>query len=1675
MLWNDDAHAFVARHVKNKEKDGQVIAEQENSKLKFLLDGEISKGSTEAITGNQLYSMNQTFATYFGGGAGYDKDGQWKAPSFKVKTVDAEGKESEESYNSVAEAFAGVASSITNVHNDVTNVVSDSLAKQDEKTKVINIGTEVEGTELNISNKDKVDRTLSGVKAAENDNEAVNKAQLDKSLKDLSSSLQSDDSAVVHYDKKDGDNGGIDYTSVTLGKGKDAGPVALHNVAEGNIAKDSRDAITGGQLYSLGDNVATYLGGGAEYKEGQWSAPSFKVKTVKGDGSDVEDKEYKTVAEALAGVGASITNVRKEINNEITNVVSDSLAKQDEKTKVINIGTEVEGSEINIANKDKGDRILSGVKEATKNNEAVNKEQLDKSLEKLSNNLQSDESAVVHYDKKDGDNGITNYASVTLGKGKGSASVGLHNVAEGQISENSHDAVNGGQISKVSQDIAEYLGGGTSFKDGTFTGPTYKLSSVDAKGEEVEKSYSDVGLAIESIDTNFKNVNSNLTNKFNELTENITNITQEVQGDALLWDKDAEAFVATHGEKESKSKITSLAAGSIVSGSSDAITGGQIYDLQKQFAGYFGGGAGYNEKGEWQDPDFQIQTFSNDGTKGDKKSSNNVAGAFNDINDSMSTINARIKEVSEGVAQDSLSWSKADGAFVALHGEKDGAKTNSKIKFLAAGDITKESTDAVNGSQLYSLGKDLASYLNGDAKYEKDQWLLPRFKVTHLKEDGTSEEAEYDSVSEALSGVGNSFTNVVKDFNDKVTNITQEVQGDALLWNKDAEAFVATHGGKDGEKTNSKITSLANGDITASSSDAVAGNQLYALGNSVAQSLGGDASYAGGAWTAPSFKVKTVNEDGTKVEEKKYDNVSEAFAGVGTSFENLQKEFTQNNTEVTENIKQNALLWSDEDNAFVAIHGEGAGKGNSKIKFLSNGEVSASSSDAINGSQLFDTNKTVASYLGGGAEYKEGQWSAPSFKVKIVKEDGSAVEEQSYDDVAKAFAGVGNSFTNIHKELKNEINQVVGDSLVKQDEKTHVISVGGEKSGTEVKLSNIDGAARILSGVKSGTLSEASSDAVNGSQLFATNQNVSSVSNNLETTATNIAKSLGGGAEYKEGQWRAPSFKVKTVNEDGSAVEEQSYDDVAKAFAGVGNSFTNIHKELQNEINRVVGDSLVKQDDATKVIKIGGEKEGSAITIANMNGDARSLSGVKAGTLSEGSTEAVNGSQLYSLNQTLATYFGGGAHYEDGQWVAPTFKVTTFNDDGSPEEHSYPNIAEAFAGVSNSFTKLHNEISDNIEQNALLWSDEDSAFVALHGKGDKRSKSKLKSVLDGDISEGSTEAITGNQLYSLHQTLAMYLGGGASYEGGEWRAPEFKVAQFNSDGSSSEKKIYHDVAGAFDGVSDGMTSINDRIHDVEKSVASNGLNWNEEEGAYDAKHDGKSSKITNVLDGKIEEGSQEVVNGGQLWSTNERVKEVEDKVDTIDQHVKDIEVAVTDGVVNYDKDSDGKKTNSITLVGGNDSEPVMIDNVAAGKIATGSQQAVNGGQLHDYTEEQMKIVLEDANKYTDEKVSGLVNDAVNESKSYTDIKFETLNYAIQDVRKEARQAAAIGLAVSNLSYDDTPGKLSFSFGTGVWRSQSALALGAGYMSENGRFRSNVSATSSGGHWGVGAGFRVTLN
>ncbi|WP_336294856.1 Vomp family autotransporter, partial [Bartonella sp. CB169] len=483
------------------------------------------------------------------------------------------------------------------------------------------------------------------------------------------------------------------------------------------------------------------------------------------------------------------------------------------------------------------------------------------------------------------------------------------------------------------------------------------------------------------------------------------------------------------------------------------------------------------------------------------------------------------------------------------------------------------------------------------------------------------------------------------------------------------------------------------------------------------------------------------------------------------------------------------------------------------------------------------------------------------------------------------------------------------------------------------------------------------------------------------------------------------------------------------------------------------------------------------------------------GQIASGSSDAVTGGQLYSLNDQLVTYLGGTS--ENGIWKAPSLTVNTIKEDGSTEEQSYANVAAALTGVGSSFTNMQesitkevvkqisNEVS-NVKGESLVKQDAGTHVINIgkevEGNTINIANSQdelriLSGVKAGALSEASMEAVNGSQLYFMSKQFAEYFGGGAGYKNGEWVAPNFKVIQFSSNGTVVETKDYNNVSGAFGAVNESLSNINDRIRDVENNAASNVFNWNEADAVYDVSHKGQDSQITHVADGEVKKDSTDAINGGQLWETNERVTEVENKVNSIDKQVQSI-VGVSDVVVAYDKNDDGTKKNSITLMGGNESSPVLIDHVADGKIEKGSEEAVNGGQLYDYEErtaQKMGLILDDAKKYVDERLENVIMDGVlNDAQAYTDMKFEALTYGIEGVRKEARQAAAIGLAVSNLRYYDIPGSLSLSFGTGLWRSQSAFAIGAGYTSENGNVRSNLSITSAGGHWGTGAGITLRL-
>ncbi|WP_208432236.1 hypothetical protein, partial [Bartonella doshiae] len=75
-----------------------------------------------------------------------------------------------------------------------------------------------------------------GVKAAVNDDEAVNKKQLNDAVENINNVINKTSDFAVLYDKNGDDS--VNYNSVTLGGGKTNGQVILRNVKDGDISEE---------------------------------------------------------------------------------------------------------------------------------------------------------------------------------------------------------------------------------------------------------------------------------------------------------------------------------------------------------------------------------------------------------------------------------------------------------------------------------------------------------------------------------------------------------------------------------------------------------------------------------------------------------------------------------------------------------------------------------------------------------------------------------------------------------------------------------------------------------------------------------------------------------------------------------------------------------------------------------------------------------------------------------------------------------------------------------------------------------------------------------------------------------------------------------------------------------------------------------------------------------------------------------------------------------------------------------------------------------------------------------------------------------------------------------------------------------------------------------------------
>ncbi|EHR9461578.1 trimeric autotransporter adhesin SadA [Salmonella enterica subsp. enterica] len=783
--------------------------------------------------------------------------------------------------------------------------------------------------------------------------------------------------------------------------------------------------------------------------------------------------------------------------------------------------------------------------------------------------------------------------------------------------------------------------------------------------------------------------------------------------------------------------------------------------------------------------------------------------------------------------------------------------TQRQITYVAKGDINANSTDAVTGAQIYSLSQSVADRLGGGASVNSDGTVnAPLYEV------GTG---IYNNVGSALSALNTSITNTEA----SVAGLAE----DALLWDDSTSAFSANHSGSD-----SKITNLAAGTLAADSTDAVNGSQLFDTNAKVDQN------------TADiTTNTDSINQNTTDIAANTA-SINQNTTDIATNTTSIN---SLSNSVTT--LTDDALLWDGNTSAFSANHSGS----DSKITNLAAGTLAADSTDAVNGSQLFTTNENVSQNTTNIAANTD---SINQNTTDIAANTTSI--NQNTTDIATNTASINQNTTDIAtnttsiNSLSNSVTTLTDDALL-WDAASGAFNAN--HSGSDSKITNL----------AAGTLAADSTDAVNGSQLFATNENVSQ-------NTTNIAANT---------------------------------DSINQNTTDIATNTTSINS-LSNSVTMLTDDALL-WDAASGAFN------------ANRNGSASKIINVAAGDLSEDSTDAVNGSQLYETNQKV------------------------------------DQNTSAIADINTSITNLS---SDN-----LSWNETTSSFSASHGSS---TTNKITNVAAGELSEGSTDAVNGSQLFETNE----------------------KVDQNTTDIAANTTNITQN--------STAIENLNTSVSDINTSITGltdNALLWDEDIDAFSANHGGSISKITNVAAGALSEDSTDAVNGSQLYETNQ-------KVDQNTSAIADINTSITNlgaDALSWD-DEESAFSASHGTSGTN-----KITNVAAGEIASDSTDAVNGSQLYE-----TNMLISQYN----ESISQLAGDT---SETYitengTGVKYIRTN----DSGLEGQDAYATGNGATAVGYNAVAsGASSLALGENSSNSiDGSIALGSGSTS-NRAISSGIRATN----------------
>ena len=594
---------------------------------------------------------------------------------------------------------------------------------------------------------------------------------------------------------------------------------------------------------------------------------------------------------------------------------------------------------------------------------------------------------------------------------------------------------------------------------------------------------------------------------------------------------------------------------------------------------------------------------------------------------------------------------------------------NKKITNVANGDVTATSKDAVNGSQLYGLSKNTVT-VSGDSTSTTPQTLD---QTGGIKLGIKSGDTNFLTSTATGTDVTLDLTQATKDKINKVTTLssnTISLGGDTGTTN--TQSLDKTGGIKFNVKGDGTyLTSNATNDdvtldLTQATKDKInnaATNKLDNLDPAGIQKIKDTAAWNVVANNGTAEKV----EGGNTVKFIDGDNIAITQAG---------KDFTI----ATKRDVNFDSVTVPAGAGNVVINNSGINAGNNKITNVADGTIAPGSKDAVNGGQLHDVQNTINA----GAFTVSANGGA---KDRIAKDENIDFENAD-GNIAISYDATGNKFTynlspNLNLGPAGSLR--IGDALLNNGGLTIV-------NGPSITSAGVDAGNKKITNVADGTIGAGSKDAINGGQLH-------DVQTNLQTSINNNAQNIANNTNAINNLNAAVNNPITFTGDSGNNIDRKLGETLNIKGGATGNLTSgNIGVEADsttNTLNVKLAENIdlgtngsVKMGD-TKIndngLTING---GPSVTKAGIDAGNKKVTNVANGDITATSKDAVNGSQLHGVADSIKNSIGGNTI------LNPDGTITTNNIGGT----GHNNIHDAIASVNNAANQRTTVVAgDNID------------------------------------------------------------------------------------------------------------------------------------------------------------------------------------------------------------------------------------------------------------------------------------------------------------------------------------------------------------------------------------------